>query len=67
MYLDSIRDLLDSSNFVTQSNKASQFEATQVQVASEAQIFSLIKRAEAQRQTAETSCNEQSSRSHCIF
>jgi len=65
IYLDTVRDLLDPSNVMT--NSASKYEATQRIVRSRGDLMDLIKKTELTKVVAETNCNERSSRSHSIF
>jgi kinesin family protein C1 len=65
--MDSVRDLLNPANVMTQNNQALKYEAESVTAKDEAQVFQLLKKAEGNRVVAETMCNERSSRSHSIF
>jgi kinesin family member C1 len=67
IYLDSIRDLLDSTNVLNSNANSCKYEPTVVQVKSFKNVFELLKKAEKNRSTAVTVCNEKSSRSHTIF
>lgn len=67
VYMDSIKDLLDPSNKLTQNNQAFNYEPTQVKVIDQAQVFQLLKKSETNRSVAQTACNERSSRSHSIL
>jgi len=59
VYMDSVRDLLNLGNLKE--------EPSSVEVTEAADIRRLLDIAHNNRKVAETSCNEHSSRSHCIF
>ena len=67
VYLDSVRDLLNSANVLKNANLGSKYEATQVDVNHAERVFQLFKRADENRKVASTACNANSSRSHLIF
>lgn len=49
IYLDSVRDLLNVANVMTQTNQSSKYEATVCEVREASQVFSLLKKAEKNR------------------
>ena len=67
IYIDSIKDLLDPNNKMTQINQALSYEPTQVKIKDQQQVFHLLKKSEANRTVACTAANERSSRSHSIL
>lgn len=52
IYVDLIRDLLDPTNKMTQSNQALKYEPKSVRVHSQDQIFHLLRKSEANRTVA---------------
>ena len=65
--MEQVRDLLNPSNTMTQTNQSLKYEAECVAVRDEEHIFTLLKKAEGNRVVAENMCNERSSRSHLLF
>ena len=52
IYIDSIRDLLEPSNKMTQSNQALKYEPKTVRVHTQDQVFHLLRKSEANRTVA---------------
>jgi len=67
IYLDQIRDLLSTENWMKQMNKASDYQPTKVTVEQATDVYDLLDTARANRVVGETSCNARSSRSHSLF
>lgn len=65
IYLETIRDLLDHSNYQGTHNK--DYAATVLEVQTPADIEEMMKIARQNRKVASTKCNDVSSRSHSIF
>ena len=49
IYLDQVRDLLNTSNVMTQNNQSSRYEVTMVEVRSAERVFQLLSKAEQNR------------------
>jgi len=67
IYIDSVKDLLDPSNKMTQANQARNYEPKIVRIYDQKQVFDLLRKSEVNRTVAQTACNERSSRSHSIL
>ena len=49
IYLDQVRDLLNTSNVMTQNNQSCKYEVTMVEVRSAERVFQLLSKAEQNR------------------
>lgn len=49
IYLDSVRDLLNSANVMKQNNQSSKYEPTVVEVRDADKVFQLLRKAEQNR------------------